>query len=79
MTTIKDRVTSMKEEELPSVSVIEPLSVSDEVVVRDEVEELLSEFSSHGENEATILNFRATAGAESHFQRNSCRGHTPRQ
>jgi len=30
MTTIKDRVTSMKEEELPSVSVIEPLS--DEVV-----------------------------------------------
>jgi hypothetical protein len=32
MTTIKDRVTSMKEEELPSVSVIEPLSVSDEVV-----------------------------------------------
>ena len=33
MTTITDRVTSMKEEELPSVSVIEPLSVSDEVVV----------------------------------------------
>jgi hypothetical protein len=33
MTTIKDRVTSMKKEELPSVSVIEPLSVSDEVVV----------------------------------------------
>jgi hypothetical protein len=32
MTTIKDRVTSMKEEELSSVSVIEPLSVSDEVV-----------------------------------------------
>jgi hypothetical protein len=32
MTTIKDRVISMKEEELPSVSVIEPLSVSDEVV-----------------------------------------------
>jgi hypothetical protein len=32
MTTIKDRVTSMKEEELPSVSVIEPLLVSDEVV-----------------------------------------------
>jgi hypothetical protein len=29
---MKDRVTSMKEEELPSVSVIEPLSVSDEVV-----------------------------------------------
>jgi hypothetical protein len=33
MNTIKYRVTSMKEEELPSVSVIEPLSVSDEVVV----------------------------------------------
>ena len=33
MTTIKDRVTSTKEEELPSVSVIEPLSVSNEVVV----------------------------------------------
>jgi hypothetical protein len=32
MTTIKARVTSMKEEELPSVSVIEPLLVSDEVV-----------------------------------------------
>jgi len=33
MTTIKDNVTSMKEEELSSVSVIEPLSVSNEVVV----------------------------------------------
>jgi hypothetical protein len=32
MNIIKDRVTSMKEEELPSVSVIEPLSFSDEVV-----------------------------------------------
>jgi hypothetical protein len=32
MTTI-DRVTSMKEEEVLPVSVIEPLSVSDEVVV----------------------------------------------
>jgi hypothetical protein len=31
MNTIKYRVTSMKEEELPSVSVIEPLSVSDEL------------------------------------------------
>jgi hypothetical protein len=30
---IKDSVTSMKEEELYSVSFIEPLSVSDEVVV----------------------------------------------
>jgi hypothetical protein len=29
---IKDRVTSMKEEELPSASIIEPLSVSDEAV-----------------------------------------------
>jgi hypothetical protein len=33
MTTMKGRVTSMKEEELSSVSVIEPLSISDEVVV----------------------------------------------
>jgi hypothetical protein len=33
MNTIKYRVTSMKEEELPSVSVIQPLSVSDGVVV----------------------------------------------
>jgi hypothetical protein len=33
MTTMKDRVTSMKEEELPLVSVIEPLSVSDETIV----------------------------------------------
>jgi hypothetical protein len=32
MTTIKDSVTSMKEEELSTVSVIQPLSVSDEVV-----------------------------------------------
>jgi hypothetical protein len=31
-TTIKDRVTSMKEEEIPSISVIDPLSVSYEVV-----------------------------------------------
>jgi hypothetical protein len=30
MTTIKHRVTSIKEEELPSVSSIEPLSVPDE-------------------------------------------------
>jgi hypothetical protein len=29
---MKDIVTSMKEEELPSISVIEPLSISDEVV-----------------------------------------------
>jgi hypothetical protein len=33
MTTIKDRVTSMKEEDIPLVSVIEPLSFLDEVVV----------------------------------------------
>jgi hypothetical protein len=32
MTTMKYIVTSMKEEELSSVSVIEPLSISDEVV-----------------------------------------------
>jgi hypothetical protein len=32
MTTIKYRNTSMKEEELHSISVIEPLLVSDEVV-----------------------------------------------
>jgi hypothetical protein len=32
MTTKKDRVTSMKEEYLPSISFIEPLSVLDEVV-----------------------------------------------
>jgi hypothetical protein len=31
MTTIKDRVTFMKEEELPSISIIEPLLVSNEV------------------------------------------------
>jgi hypothetical protein len=33
MTTMKDGVTSMKEEDLSSVSVIQPLSVSDEDVV----------------------------------------------
>jgi hypothetical protein len=33
MTTIKDQFTSMKEDELPSILVIEPLSVSNEVVV----------------------------------------------
>jgi hypothetical protein len=32
MTTIKDRVTSMKEEELPLVSFIDPLSISDEFI-----------------------------------------------
>jgi hypothetical protein len=32
MTTMKYRFTSMKEEELSSISVIEPLSISDEVV-----------------------------------------------
>jgi hypothetical protein len=32
MTTIKDTVTSMKEKELHSISVIEPLLVSDEFV-----------------------------------------------
>jgi hypothetical protein len=32
MTTITYRFTSMKEKEIPSVSVIEPLSVLDEVV-----------------------------------------------
>jgi hypothetical protein len=33
------------------------------------VEELLSDFSSHSENGATILSFRAAAGAESQFQK----------
>jgi hypothetical protein len=32
MTTMKDKVTSMKEEELASVSVIDPLSISDETI-----------------------------------------------
>jgi hypothetical protein len=65
MTTMKDRVTSMKEEELSSVSVIEPTSVSDEVVVVIEEEDLISYFSSHSENEAVILSLRVVAGAES--------------
>jgi hypothetical protein len=69
MTTMKDRVTSMKEEELSSVSVIEPPSVSDEVVSMIEVEELLSDFSSHSEDEAIILSRRVGAGAESQFQK----------
>jgi hypothetical protein len=55
----------MKEEELSSVSVIEPLSISDETVVVIKLEELLSDFSNHSENEAVILSLRATAGAES--------------
>jgi hypothetical protein len=59
----------MKEEELSSVSVIEPPSVSDEVVVVIEEKELLSDFSNHGEDEAIILNHRAGAGAESQFQK----------
>jgi hypothetical protein len=33
MTIITDRVTSMKEENIPSISFIEPLSVSNEIVV----------------------------------------------
>jgi hypothetical protein len=75
MTIIKYRVTSMKEEELPLVSVIDPLSVSEEVVV-------VMKKRSYNENGEAILNFRETTGVESHFQRNSCResrGHTPRQ
>ena len=60
---MKDRVTSMKEEELSSVS------VSDKVIVVIEEEELLSDFSSHNEDEAIILGHRASAGAESQFQK----------
>jgi hypothetical protein len=41
------------------------LSVSDETIVVIEKEELLSDFSSHSENEAVILNLRAVAGVES--------------
>jgi hypothetical protein len=58
MTTMKDRVTSMKEEDISSVSVIEPPSVSDEVVAVIEEEESLSDFSSHSEDEAIILSHR---------------------
>jgi hypothetical protein len=67
MTTIKDRVTSMKEEALSSVSFIEPPSVSDEVVVVIEEVKLLSYFSNHCEDEAIILSCRVGAGAESQF------------
>jgi hypothetical protein len=66
---MKDSVTSMKEEELSSVSFIEPPSVSDEVVAIIEEEELLSNFSNHSEDEAIILSRRAGAGAESQFQK----------
>ena len=59
----------MKEEELHSISIIKPLLVSDEVFFHDGVEELLSNLRSHSENGATILSFRATAGAESQFQK----------
>jgi hypothetical protein len=69
MTTMKYRVTSMKEEELSSVLVIEPPSISDEVVIIIEEGELLSDFSNHGEDEAIILSRRASAGAESQFQK----------
>jgi hypothetical protein len=55
----------MKEEELSSVSFIEPLSVSDETVAVIKQEELLSDFSNHNENEAVILSLRPAVGAES--------------
>ena len=68
---MKDRVTSMKEKELSSVLVIEPPLVSDEAIAVIEEEELLSDFSSHSEDEAIILSRRAGAGAgaESQFQK----------
>jgi hypothetical protein len=66
---MKDSVTSMKEEELSSVSLIQPPSVLDEVVAIIEEEELLSNFSNHSEDEAIILSRRAGAGAESQFQK----------
>jgi hypothetical protein len=69
MTMMKDSITSMKEEELSSVSVIEPPSVSDEVVAIIEEEELLSDFSSHSEDEVIILIHRAGEGIESQFQK----------
>jgi hypothetical protein len=69
MTTMKDRITSMKEEELSSVSIIEPPSVSNEAVAVIEEEELLSDFSNHNEDEAIILSRRASAGAESRFRK----------
>jgi hypothetical protein len=69
MTTMKDRVTSMKEEELYLVLVMETPSVLNEVVVVIEEEELLSDFSSHSEDEAITLYHRSCAGAESQFQK----------
>jgi hypothetical protein len=67
MTTMKDKVTSMKEEKLASVSFIKPLLVSYETVVVIEYEELISDFSSHSENVLVILSLRAAVGAESHI------------
>jgi hypothetical protein len=68
---MKDRVTSMKEEELSSISVIEPLLVSHESIVVIEEEELLSYFSSHSENEEVILSLRAVVGAYSQIPKGS--------
>ena len=59
----------MKEEELSSISVIEPLSVPDETVDVIEIMELLSYLSSHSDDEAIILSRREGAGAESQFQK----------
>jgi hypothetical protein len=81
MTIIKYKFTSIKEE-MPSVLFIEPHSVSSELVVVMNSKELLSYFSNHSEDGATILNFRENASAEPHFQRNNfreSRGHTSRQ
>jgi hypothetical protein len=66
MTTMNDRVTFMKEEEL---LVIVPLSVSYEAGVVIEEEELLSYFSNHNEDEAIILSRREGVGAKSQFQK----------
>jgi hypothetical protein len=63
MTTI--RVTSMKEEELPSVSVIEPLSVSNEVVA-------IMEYRSYSQISTVTVRMEqpfSSAGAKSQFQK----------
>ena len=79
---MKDRVTSMKEEELPSVSVIEPLSVSNEVVA-------MMEYRNYSQISAVTVRMEQPFSALEQLQvqspssrRNSCkkrRGHTLKQ
>jgi hypothetical protein len=82
MTTIKYSVTHMKEEELSSVSFIEPLLVSDEIVSMMEYRSysLISVVTMRMEQPFSTLDqvqVKSTSSIGKSCRQ--CRGHTPRQ